>query len=89
MESPLSKNRICVTGGAGFLGRAVCSALAQRGSGEVFVPRSRDFDLTQPDAVARLFDEARPEVVIHHWDQGCQYTSIQFWLCCKEAGVES
>ena len=65
MESPLSKNRICVTGGAGFLGRAVCSALAQRGSGEVFVPRSRDFDLTQPAAVARLFDEARPEVVIH------------------------
>jgi putative transposase len=29
----------------------------------------------------------RPEAVIHHSDQGCQYTSIAFGHRCKEAGV--
>lgn len=29
----------------------------------------------------------RPQGVIHHSDQGTQYTSIAFGLRCKEAGV--
>ena len=29
----------------------------------------------------------RPEDVIHHSDQGCQYTSIEFGSRCREAGV--
>jgi putative transposase len=29
----------------------------------------------------------RPLDVVHHSDQGTQYTSIAFGLCCKEAGV--
>ncbi len=31
--------------------------------------------------------QRRPEAVIHHSDQGCQYTSIAFGLRCREAGV--
>jgi len=31
--------------------------------------------------------QRRPEAVIHHSDQGTQYTSIAFGLRCKEAGV--
>jgi putative transposase len=31
--------------------------------------------------------QRRPEAVIHHSDQGCQYTSIAFGLRCQEAGV--
>ena len=31
--------------------------------------------------------QRRPEEVIHHSDQGCQYTSIAFGLRCREAGV--
>lgn len=31
--------------------------------------------------------QRKPTEVIHHSDQGCQYTSIQFGLRCKEAGV--
>ena len=30
----------------------------------------------------------RPEAVIHHSDQGCQYTSIAFGQRCREAGVQ-
>ena len=31
--------------------------------------------------------QRRPEAVIHHSDQGTQYTSIQFGARCREAGV--
>ena len=65
MSSNLTNKRICVTGGAGFLGRVVHAELTKLGAGDVFVPRSREYDLTRADAVARLFNEARPEIVIH------------------------
>lgn len=60
-----SQHRVVVTGGAGFLGRAVCARLRAAGARDIFIPRSRDFDLTQADAVARLYDAAKPDVVIH------------------------
>jgi putative transposase len=31
--------------------------------------------------------QRRPTVVIHHSDQGCQYTSVAFGQRCAEAGV--
>ena len=31
--------------------------------------------------------QRRPTAVIHHSDQGSQYTSIQFGARCREAGV--
>jgi GDP-L-fucose synthase len=63
----LSTKRIVVTGGAGFLGTAVCRVLAGRGvaAERIVVPRRRDFDLTVEADVARLYDQARPDVVIH------------------------
>ncbi|MEI8227381.1 MAG: GDP-L-fucose synthase [Planctomycetota bacterium] len=63
----LSSKRIVVTGGAGFLGRAVCRVLRERGVSDerLFVPRRRDFDLTFEGDVKRLYDTARPDVVIH------------------------
>ena len=63
----LPGKRIVVTGGAGFLGRAVCRLLLARGvrADRLFVPRRCDFDLTVEADVARLYDTARPDVVIH------------------------
>jgi GDP-L-fucose synthase len=63
----LTGKRIVVTGGAGFLGRAVCRVLRSRGVAEeqIFVPRRKDFDLTVEADVERLYDVARPDVVIH------------------------
>lgn len=61
----LASMRVLVTGGGGFLGQHVVRGLLARGCTEVFVPRSRDYDLTQQAAVERLFRDARPQVVIH------------------------
>lgn len=39
------------------------------------------------DALEMALQRRRPTNVIHHSDQGCQYTSIAFGKRCKEAGV--
>ena len=57
--------RVCVTGGAGFLGSAIVEELRLRGCAHVAIPRSREFDLRTLDAVQRLYAEARPDMVIH------------------------
>jgi len=57
--------RICVTGGAGFLGSYVVELLRRRGCDKVFVPRSRDYDLRRREDVSRLMQAARPDVLIH------------------------
>jgi GDP-L-fucose synthase len=60
--SPLASKRIIVTGGAGFLGRHLLQSLRARGVPEanIFVPRRRDFDLTNLADCARLYREAFP-----------------------------
>jgi len=54
-----------VTGGAGFLGRAVVRRLETAGATEVFVPRSAEFDLRTRDGVAAALAASRPDLVIH------------------------
>jgi GDP-L-fucose synthase len=70
MDWPNSKvfwqdKRIVVTGGAGFLGSFLIEELEARGATEIFVPRSKAYDLRNRDAVRRLLADTRPNIVIH------------------------
>lgn len=65
MRTSTADRRIVVTGGAGFLGQAVVAELTRRGASGVFVPRRVDYDLRHPDAVARMYADASPEIVVH------------------------
>ena len=61
----MKNKRIVVTGGAGFLGRHVVARLRAAGYSSVFVPRSSEFDLTTEAGVRRLFEQQRPEILLH------------------------
>lgn len=71
MPTDLASERIILTGGAGFLGRCVVERLKARGVADknIFIPRRRDFDLTDMASVQRLYRTAFPgnkaDVVIH------------------------
>ena len=54
-----------VTGGAGFLGSYVVEKLQENGARHIFVPRSREYNLTEKDAVERAYRDAKPDLVIH------------------------
>lgn len=64
-----NNTRVIVTGGAGFIGKVVCERLRARGvsPANLFVPRRKDFDLTEKDDVARLYTQVfpKPDLVIH------------------------
>jgi GDP-L-fucose synthase len=57
--------RVCVTGGAGFLGSFVTERLRQRGAREIFVPTLENYDLVQGEAIERMLEVACPDVIIH------------------------
>jgi len=57
--------RVLVAGGAGFLGSFVVEKLQERGCKDIFVPRSKDYNLVEIEAVRRLYRDAKPDIVIH------------------------
>lgn len=64
-ENYWQDKRVCVTGGSGFLGSFVVEKLKARGAKDIFVPRSRDYDLVKMENVKQLLEDAQPDIILH------------------------
>ena len=57
--------RVCVTGGAGFLGKVVVRKLHERGVKEVFIPNIEDYDLVKLEDINRMLKNANANMIVH------------------------
>jgi len=57
--------RVLVTGGSGFLGRRLVEKLETRSPADIFIPRRKDYDLVEAGNVLRVYEDSKPDVVIH------------------------
>jgi GDP-L-fucose synthase len=61
----MKDKRITVTGGRGFLGTHLLKALRDRAYTSLSIADLPDYDLTTAEGVRRMYDELKPDVVIH------------------------
>lgn len=57
--------RVCVTGGAGFLGSFVTAKLAEKGAADIFIPKIEEYDLVNLNSIRKMLDDSRPDIIIH------------------------
>jgi GDP-L-fucose synthase len=64
MEDFWQKRKVIVTGGGGFFGSHIVRKLTLLGA-EIFVPRSKDYDLTKLENIKRMYGDFKADMVIH------------------------
>lgn len=57
--------RVWVTGGTGFLGRAIARKLGQRGCQDIYATGRQQYDLRQLSQVQQALKELKPDLIIH------------------------
>jgi len=70
-ENFWQSKRVCVTGGAGFLGRVVVRKLHERGVTDVFIPQIEDYNLVELKDINRMLADAKADLIIHLAAQVC------------------
>jgi GDP-L-fucose synthase len=60
-----SGRRVLVTGGGGFLGRALVTALACRAPAKILAPRASELDLRERDCVRAYLAKEKPDLIVH------------------------
>src|SRR3990170_8692306 len=61
----LTKYKIGVTGGNGFLGKNLCRQLKDLGCQNINIPDHQEYDLTEQEDVRCWYRDAQPEIVFH------------------------
>lgn len=56
---------VCVTGGAGFLGKVVTRKLKERSAKHIFVPTIEEYDLVDPLSIDKMLADSKPDIIIH------------------------
>jgi len=57
--------KVCVTGGAGFLGFFIVERLHQLGAKDVFIPLIEKYNLVNPQSIDQMLDDAKPDIILH------------------------
>jgi GDP-L-fucose synthase len=64
-ENYWQSKRVCVTGGAGFLGKVVVRKLQERGVEDVFIPQIEDYNLIDLKDINQMLADAKADLIIH------------------------
>lgn len=60
-----TNKRVCITGGAGFLGSHLIENLKRRGATDIFVPKIENYNLVEKGDIQRMLDDSKPDLIIH------------------------
>ena len=61
----MKNKRITITGGKGFLGKHLIRKFQERDFRNIAIADLPDYNLIGPEDVKRLYDETRPDIVVH------------------------
>jgi GDP-L-fucose synthase len=61
----MKNKRITITGGKGFLGKHLIRKFQERDFRNIAIADLPDYNLVSPEDVKRLYDETRPDIVVH------------------------